>query len=87
MTMSAENRRALCSVFAQTLGLSEDQIVDALSYNQIPQWDSVAHMFLIAALEEKFGVTLDPSDIVDLTSVAKAQEILTNQGVSFGAEK
>ena len=39
---------------------------DELEYNTIPEWDSVAHMTLIAALEEAFDIKIpfnanDPS--------------------------
>ena len=51
-------------------------MTDELTYNTIPQWDSTAHMVLIAELENVFDVMLDTDDIIDLSSVAQAKIIL-----------
>lgn len=63
-------------VFAEALGLPADKITDDLAYNSIKEWDSTAHMILVAALEDTFEVMLDTDDIIDMSSVAKAREIL-----------
>lgn len=55
---------------AVTLGLRIQQLDDQLSYQSIPEWDSIAHVRLIVALEEALGTQI-PEDIVPrLTSVA-----------------
>ena len=46
-----------------------------LQFQQIPAWDSVGHMGLIAQLEEQFGIMMEPDDIVDLSSYEKGKEI------------
>jgi acyl carrier protein len=43
-------------------------------------WDSVAHIALVSELESAFGIELTPEDITDLTSYAKAEEILGRHG-------
>lgn len=73
----------LVQCFADALGVQPLIVVDELKYNSIPQWDSVAHMTLIAMLEEKFDLMLDTDDIIDMSSVAKAKEILSKHGVNF----
>ncbi|MGL5523254.1 MAG: acyl carrier protein [Aeromonas veronii] len=74
---------ALEQVFAEALGLDIDSVSDGLAYNSIPQWDSVAHMGLIAQLEDNYGLLLDTDDIIDMSSVGKAREILAKYGVAF----
>lgn len=55
-----------------------------LKYQDIPAWDSVGHMGLIAQLEEQFGIMMEPDDIVDLSSFEKGKEILAGKyGVEF----
>lgn len=73
----------LVQCFVEALGVQVPVVVDSLKYNSIPQWDSVAHMTLIAMLEEKFDLMLDTDDIIDMSSVAKAKEILSKYGVHF----
>lgn len=70
-------------IFSDALGIELEQVSDALSYQGIPQWDSVAHMGLIAQLEDHYGVLLDTDDIIDMSSVTKAREILAKYGVAL----
>jgi acyl carrier protein len=71
----------LVGCFVEALGVDEKIVVDDLEYNSIAQWDSVAHMALIAVLEERFDIMLDTDDIIDMSSVAKAKEILAKYEV------
>ena len=55
-----------------------------LKFQQIPAWDSVGHMGLVAQLEEQFGIMMEPDDIVDLSSYEKGIEMLSAKyGVEF----
>ncbi|RUO43779.1 acyl carrier protein [Aliidiomarina taiwanensis] len=62
--------------FVKALAIPEEQVKDSLEYNSIKEWDSTAHMILIAELEDVFEVMLDTDDIIDMSSYAKAKEIL-----------
>lgn len=67
--------------FADTLGVAPGVITDDLRYNTIPQWDSVAHMALIAAIEQAFDILIETDDVIDMSSFAKAKEIVAKYGV------
>lgn len=71
----------LTELVAKALLLPEERITDDLQYNSIPEWDSVAHMALVAELEDGFDVMLDTDDIVDMSSVGKIREILVKYDV------
>lgn len=66
----------LRKIFASSLNIKIEDIQDELKYATIPQWDSVAHMALIAAIEEGFDVMLDTEDVIDMSSFAKAKQIV-----------
>jgi acyl carrier protein len=83
MTNPATNHTALVASFAKSLAIAPERVVDTLAYNAIAEWDSTAHMLLVSELEGAFGVMLDTDDIIDLSSVAKAKEILGKHGVTF----
>lgn len=72
----------LHNIFAKTLSVPVETIRDDLQYNSIKEWDSVAHMALVAALEEEYDIMLDTDDVIDMSSVAKAREILSKYGVA-----
>ena len=61
--------------FIESLEVTEDQL-NGLQYQQIPNWDSVGHMGLIAANEDAFDIMMDTDDIIDLSSYEKGKEIL-----------
>lgn len=77
------NTEKLHAAFAVSLQLDAATITDAMAYNQQPEWDSVAHMALVAELESVFDVMLDTEDILAMSSVAAARDILGKYGVAF----
>jgi acyl carrier protein len=53
-----------------------------LAYNSIKEWDSVAHMSLISALEEAYDIMIETDDVIDMSSVRRAREILAKYGIN-----
>jgi len=77
------SNQKIMEIFARSLGVAEEIISDSLEYNSIPEWDSIAHMTLISELEDGFDIMLDTDDIIDMSSVSKAKEILGKHDISF----
>lgn len=71
----------LQDIVARSLMLDAGRISDDLQYNSIPEWDSVAHMALIAELEDGYDIMLDTDDIVAMSTVGKIREILKKYDV------
>jgi len=71
----------LHEIVAKALILDRSAITDDLTYNSIPEWDSVAHMALIAELEAAYDVMLDTDDIVAMSTVGAIREILKKYDV------
>ena len=74
--------KPLEDIFSETLGIDRQRVVDNLEYNSIKEWDSVAHMALIAALEESYDIMLETEDVIDMSSVRRAREILAKYSVT-----
>ena len=70
------------NAYIETLGVTEDQLA-GLAYQGIPEWDSVGHMQLIAALEDAFDIMIDTDDIIDLSSYEKGKELIAKYDVEF----
>jgi acyl carrier protein len=79
------NAAKLRDCFSRSLGVPQERITDDLAYNSLKEWDSVAHMARVVELETEFDVMFDTDDILGMSTVAKAREILTRHGVSFDA--
>ncbi|MGE0549198.1 MAG: acyl carrier protein [Kofleriaceae bacterium] len=78
-----DNEAKLQSAFRTTLDLGPDVEVATLTYRGIRQWDSVAHMQLIAAIESTFDLMLDADDVIGMASYTKAREIVARHGVAL----
>lgn len=77
------NYEKLVQCFVSALNIEADKVTDSLTYNEISEWDSTAHMILIAELEDQFDIMLDTDDIIDMSSVAQAKKIMSKYDVSF----
>ena len=71
------NKEKYIQAFVEALEIKEDQ-AEGLEYQSIPQWDSVGHMGLVAAVEDAFDIMMDTDDIIDFSSFEKGKEILAN---------
>ena len=77
------NAEKLVQAFANALNIDATAVVDTLSYQGIPEWDSVSHMVLITELEDAFGISIDTNDVIDMSSVAKAKEIIAKYNIQL----
>ena len=77
------NKQKYDKVFIESFSISESALDDDLSYNTIPEWDSVGHMGLIAELEEAFDIMMEMDDIIDFSSYKKGFELLSKYEVEF----
>ena len=79
------NKDKLKTCFTEALGIPLEKVTDDLTYNTVREWDSVAHMTLVAQIETAFDIMMETDDILAMSSVGEAVEILKRYGVSFDA--
>lgn len=77
------NSEKLYNSFAKALNIDSSIVNDDLKYQSIKEWDSISHMMLISVIEEDFGISLDTDDVIDMSSVRKAKEIMAKHNISF----
>ena len=53
--------------FIDSFSIDKTKLRKNLEYNSIPEWDSVGHMTMIAALEETFNIVFEMDDIIDFS--------------------
>ncbi len=68
--------------FEEAFEVDKDQ-VQRFSRDNTAQWDSIGHMRLIAALEDKFEVEFEPEEMIDIISFEKGIIILKNKGIEI----
>jgi acyl carrier protein len=60
---------AIGDLISDTLVVPRDQVTDNFTYGDIPEWDSMGHMNLMMALEEKFNIQITADTITNLVSI------------------
>jgi acyl carrier protein len=80
----AMSESTLQKAFTEALGLSPDTDFTILAYRSVEEWDSIAHMILIAAIEDAFDIMLETQDVLDMSSYEEAKIILKRYGVELG---
>ena len=76
------NKEKYINAFVEALEIKPEQ-VEGLKYQEIPEWDSVGHMSLVAAIEEAFDIMMDTDDIIDFSSYEKGIELLKKYEVEI----
>ena len=70
-------------MFIECFSVDKAKLQKNLEYNSIPEWDSVGHMTMIAALEEAFNIVFEMDDIIDFSSYKVVKEILKKYKVNI----
>jgi acyl carrier protein len=63
------------------LELSSEAITDELAQDEVPTWDSLRHLQLVATLEEVYRVRLSTREIMMLRSVGDVRAVLRGKAV------
>ncbi len=72
----------LKAAFVEGLGVEEADVNwNDLQYRSIPEWDSVAHMQVVAEIEDAFDIMMDTDDVIAMSSFSVATDLLTKYGV------
>lgn len=77
------NKENYKKTFIEALSIKEDQFNENIKYNDISEWDSIGHMTLISALEEKFKILIETDDIINFSSFNEGTKILKKYGVNI----
>lgn len=73
-------RSEVKSLFASVFNYTGD-ISLATSRKDVPKWDSLQHVALVAAIEQQFGISLSMDEMVEIRSVKDIGNILDRHGV------
>jgi acyl carrier protein len=84
--MNADNLDRLEKIFREVLSLPAGVDLDQVHQDSDPDvdeasWDSLGHVTLMTALEGEFGITLDTSEMLELTSFEAIRRFLEEKGL------
>ena len=67
--MTAGTFEQVRNIASDIFGIPVEKITAESSPETIENWDSMQHLNLVLAVEEKFGVQLDPEDIEQMKNI------------------
>jgi acyl carrier protein len=72
----------LIGLFSDELDVPASDLNDQSSPDTVEQWDSLAAMRLVAAIEAEFKVRLSSTEIMKMRTIKIARDVLREKGVS-----
>jgi citrate synthase len=66
-------------VIAATFQIPVASVADDASNQTIPQWDSLGHITLVMALEQRFNVSFTLDEIVEMRDLPTIQRLLAGK--------
>jgi acyl carrier protein len=64
------------SIASDIFGVPADKITAESSPETIENWDSMQHLNLVLAIEEKFGVQLEPEGIEQMKNIGEVAALV-----------
>ena len=74
--MTASTFEQVKSIASDIFGVPTDKITAESSPETIENWDSMQHLNLVLAVEEKFGVQLSPEDIEQMKNIGAVAKLV-----------
>ena len=73
----------LVQLFAEVLEINAAELNDDSSPDNVKQWDSLAAMKLVVAIEEKFNIKLSTKEIIKMSTIGRARKTLQSKKVAL----
>ncbi len=71
-------------VMADIFGVDVQTVNENSSIDTLPDWDSLRHLNLILALEEKFQISFSEEETIEILNYKLIKIALEKHGVKFG---
>ena len=65
------------SILSECLNLDETNIDKKLNINNTADWDSLAHLRLVCAIEEEIGRTLSAMEVLNIESASDVENLIS----------
>jgi acyl carrier protein len=59
----------LCSVVAESLGISRDHVTPTTMYSDLEAWNSIGHLQIMLGVETAYNVQFDTEEMPSLNSI------------------
>lgn len=63
-------KEKIIGIIAKVLEVPTDDIELDLGIGDLPEWDSIHHVAIIAEIESELGIKFDPDDLMEVEDVS-----------------
>jgi acyl carrier protein len=81
--MPVEPIATLKTTLSSVLGIPASSIGDETSVDSVAAWDSLKHLSLVLALEERFGISFTEEQTLEIVSYPLVKTVLNEHGIEF----
>ena len=78
-----ETYRKIEQVFRDVFDDNEIELRPELTAQDVPEWDSLAHVRLILAVQKAFGIKFSAAQVANLKNVGELAELIRSKTVSI----
>jgi len=72
-------KEEIFEIISDLFDIDQQEITSESSPDTLSAWDSLGHMRLITAVEEKYGLAFSPEEQVDMLTVSLVVEIVVEK--------
>ena len=72
----------IATILQDTLGLAPEAVTGSLAAATTPEWDSIAHLNVCLSVEQTFGLTLTPEEMMAMDSVESIEAVLARHAAA-----
>ena len=69
----------LRDILAEAIELELDELTDESSPDNTPEWDSFAHMNMVAEVEKAYNIKLTLEEVIEMQSLSKIAEVVSRK--------
>ncbi|MFQ5717603.1 MAG: acyl carrier protein [Nitrospinales bacterium] len=69
----------LRDILANAIDVEPDELTDESSPDTMPEWDSFAHLNMVAALEQEYGISLTLEEVIEMQTLSKIREVVSRK--------
>ncbi len=72
----------VAALFAEVFEVDADSVSRSTTAEDIEGWDSMGHLILVQALEERFKITLEMNEMFEIVDAGSVLTVLRRHGVA-----
>ena len=72
-------KNRLRQILATSIDVEPDVLTDESSPDNTPEWDSFAHLNMVAAIEQEFSISLTLDEVISMQNLPKITEVVSKK--------